>query len=457
VRQYLRLATVPAFLFICLILGGASAAGLWANLLLQLIGILIIGWALIAQRRTPMSAAGRQLFALVIAMLLVILVQLIPLPPAIWTLFPGREQVAEGYRLLGLPLPWLPVSLTPHLTLASALWLLPALAVLLGIVKLGSFKASWIAWVIIIVAAMSVAVGALQLSSGDQSGWRFYRVTNYGAATGFFANANHLATLLLVTIPFLAALYAGARRGSRSAQRASGLLVIVLGALAVVLVGLGINASLAGVGLAVPVVGASLLMVRSRKKKLPIWSAPAVAVLAAAALYVVFSAPLGNNLTGENARANPGSRYTSFTYSIEAAKDFMPLGSGIGSFVNIYRTYENQAAITRTYMNHVHGDYIELALETGVVGLAVLLIFLLWWGRRVVAIWRSEEVDQFARAATVASAAILAHSAVDYPLRTAAISAIFAACIALMAEPRARTGRSEAAEPEKKARHLSAD
>jgi O-antigen ligase len=107
-------------------------------------------------------------------------------------------------------------------------------------------------------------------------------------------------------------------------------------------------------------------------------------------------------------------------------------------------------------MNHVHGDYIELALETGIPGLLVLALFLLWWARRCVLIWRAEEPDYFARAATIASAAILAHSAVDYPLRTAAISALFAMCCGLMAEPRAQTRRSERSATTR-ARHLSAD
>lgn len=40
--------------------------------------------------------------------------------------------------------------------------------------------------------------------------------------------------------------------------------------------------------------------------------------------------------------------------------------------------------------------------------------------------------DQFAQAMIIATAAILLHSVVDYPLRTAALSAVFAACIGLM-------------------------
>jgi O-antigen ligase len=113
--------------------------------------------------------------------------------------------------------------------------------------------------------------------------------------------------------------------------------------------------------------------------------------------------------------------------------------------------------VDRFYMNHVHSDYIELALETGIPGLLVLALFLLWWVRRTVSIWKADEPDYFARAATIASAGILAHSLVDYPLRTAAMSAVFAMCCALMAEPRGEVKTAQGRAAGKGARHLSAD
>ena len=453
----LRVALVPLYLFLCLLLGGASAAGFWANLLLQLLGLGLIFWSLVVERRTPMGTSGRQLVAVLVLMLIVAGTQLIPLPPSMWTIIGGREGVVAGYRLIGQPLPWLPISLAPHRTLSSILWLIPAVAILLGIVKLGGFKSNWVAWAVAVVTIFSVAVGSMQLAGGEQSGWYFYEITNFGVATGFFANANHEATLLLATIPFLTALYLAGTAKGHSAQRSSGLLVILGGTLMVLAVGLFINGSLAGFGLAIPVMGASTLMLLSRKRRIPAWVAVLTAAVAIAAIYIPFSAPLGNNLTTETAKTYQFSRYTSFTRSIEAAQDFLPLGSGIGTFAQIYRRYEDPELVERTWVNHVHSDFIEIALETGLPGLAVLLIFLLWWLGRVVRIWRADKPDYFARAATIASAAILAHSTVDYPLRTAAISALFAACCALMAEPRPRVRRTEEPKREDAARHLSAD
>jgi hypothetical protein len=51
--------------------------------------------------------------------------------------------------------------------------------------------------------------------------------------------------------------------------------------------------------------------------------------------------------------------------------------------------------------------------------------------------WRTAEAGPFARAAAIASAAVLIHSLVDFPLRTAAIAACFGMCLALLADSRA--------------------
>jgi O-antigen ligase len=75
-------------------------------------------------------------------------------------------------------------------------------------------------------------------------------------------------------------------------------------------------------------------------------------------------------------------------------------------------------------------------LETGIPGLVVLLLVLAGWAAASWRAWASPERDPFAQAAVVASAAILAHSLVDFPLRTAAISACFAMCLALIAPTR---------------------
>ena len=104
-----RDAIAPVYLFLCLLLGG-SAQGIFANMILQLLGLGLIAWAALT---TPRQEGGReqiQLFWLIMIALALLAIQLIPLPPAVWTHLGGRNVIADGYRILGMATPWLPLS-----------------------------------------------------------------------------------------------------------------------------------------------------------------------------------------------------------------------------------------------------------------------------------------------------------------------------------------------------------
>lgn len=442
---------VPMYLFACLVLGGASAAGFVANLLLQLAALPLIGWSLwhAWQPGAPLSRSVRALLALLAALVLVMLVQLIPLPPAVWTWLPGRAPVADGYRLLGVPLPWLSLTLAPAGAFASLLWLLPAIAALLATVIPGAFRGRGIGAVIVAVTLLSVAIGGLQVIGGDSA--YFYKITNYGVAVGFFANANHNATLLLVCIPFLAALGTTVLRRRSSPRSASAIRLLLGAGYAVIAVGLLINGSLAGVGLGVPTAMATWLAYGRLRPATRRWVVVAAGALSLGAIGFIAAGP-GNNLFGVQHANVELSRQTSFALTLRAAGRYLPFGSGVGSFQGVYHAEEPLASVGTTYMNHAHSDWLELLLETGVIGMVLAAAFLGWWGLRVRAIWGVDEHDPFAQAAVIATAAIMVHSIVDYPLRTAALSAVFAVALGLMAGARPFVRRSQEALT---ARHLS--
>jgi len=433
-RLTVRHGIVPAYLLLCLLLGGASAAGFIANLVLQIVALPLIGWGvwhLLQAGPAPQLRSAVILLSLLVALALL---QLVPLPPALWTHLPGRGPVAQGYALLGLPLPWLPLSLAPQNSLYSLLWLLPAFAIFLSIVALGAFRARGIATVIVAVTLLAVTVGALQVIGGDSA--YFYDVTNIGQAVGFFANSNHNATLLLVCIPFLAALQATLLRRSGSSRSASAVRFLIGALYAVIFVGLLINSSLAGIGLCVPVALGTWLTFGRQKPLVRRALLIGTIVASVAAIVLIAVGPFGNNLFGHQTANVEQSRQTSFALTFQAAREYFPVGSGLGSFQSIYHTQEPLASVTGTFMNHAHSDWLELLLETGLTGLLLIAAFLYWGVRRVRAIWGAEDRDPFAQAAVIAVIAMLMHSLVDYPLRTAALSAVFAACVALIAGAR---------------------
>ena len=407
--------------------------------LLQLLALPLIGLALLARREDHLPPAARSLLALAGLMVTALLLQLAPLPPALWTTLPGRDAIAAGYRLLDVPLPWLPQSLAPEAATASLLWLLPAFAVLLGIVRLGAFRPDWIAWAVAIVTGLGVAVGALQVVGGDSSPWYFYEITNNGQSVGFFANGNHAATLLVATIPFVSALQANARAEDRSDRRAPAILVITSAFLLAVAVGLAINTSLAGIGLGITAAIASVLLLPASGGRRLAAGLGLTGIFAAAAVAAILFGPVQNNLTAVTSGGRDLQQLTrrvSISTTFAASTRYLPAGSGVGTFRAIYQQMEDPRETITTYMNHAHSDVAEIVLETGVPGILLMLLLVAWWGRRAIALWRAPEPDYFARAAAIASGAIMAHSLVDYPLRTAAISALFAACLALMSAVR---------------------
>ena len=125
-----------------------------------------------------------------------------------------------------------------------------------------------------------------------------------------------------------------------------------------------------------------------------------------------------------------------------AVKAFMPFGSGMGTFAPVYALFEKpQDALLEIYANRAHNDILELMLEAGVAGLALTTIFVAWLVTRSVKVWAHPDLRLFdvdislARAATLVVGLLIAHSFVDYPLRTGAIMGILAFACGLLVEP----------------------
>lgn len=425
-------SVAPIYLLACLILGG-SAQGIWQNMLLQLAGLGIIAWTAAAGDE-PLPKAAKSLFLILMAGLAVVVLQLVPLPPGIWA-HGLRARIAEGYSLLGQPVPWLPISLTPYATLNSLLGIIAPLALFCAILRLGAFRASWLAAALLAGAIAGIVLGALQLAApGAASPWYLYRETNRGVAVGFFANANHMADLLVIALPFVAALAAAGK--SRNVQRYSALLAVLTGAAVVLVAGIALNGSLAGYVLAVPAIAASILIVvpPSRGLRLPVAIVAGVGLIAA--IGALASTSIGSSRIGQEASGSVQSRQEILRATQKAIGDTMPLGSGLGSFVKVYRLYESPDQVIPEYVIHAHNDYAELTLELGLAGVLLILAFLGWWVAAASAGWKSGGGGPYARAASISSAAILVHSLVDFPMRTAAISAGFAMCLALLIERR---------------------
>lgn len=418
---------VSSYIVLCIFLGGSSQ-GTWTNLSLQFGGIALLAWAAIGPARNHTRNGALAVNLLLICALLVILIQLIPLPVSIWTKLQGRAELSESLALLRYPIRPAPISEVPYGTVLTLFGAIPAIAAFAATERLAPSQRA-IALAIVFGMIASIFLGAIQAAGGPNSRAYFYPIHNPGAV-GFFANQNHMATLLLVGTPMAAALV----RSMKSDRQSSAIVRYGLGALVFLLIVLGLvlNASRAALGLFLPIVIASAALfpagVRWRRATLAI---SAVALVGGVA--VVMSTPItSSELAGD--QSAPLLRGEIWSATTTALEHNFPLGTGLGSFEQVYHRYEDAGQVTTVYVNHAHNDYLETVLELGAGGFLLILAFLGWWVVMSVKVWTSRSSTPFVRAATIASAAILAHSFVDFPLRTAAISAIFAACIAMIAE-----------------------
>jgi hypothetical protein len=155
------------------------------------------------------------------------------------------------------------------------------------------------------------------------------------------------------------------------------------------------------------------------------------------------------------------SRITFARLTFKAASAHMPFGTGMGTFVPVYTMFEQPEDVqAERYVNRAHDDFLEIWLEAGVVGIALIGTFVIWLGLRCFKLWRrsppigAREVDvSLARAATVVVGLLMAHSVIDYPLRTDAMMAFLAfACALLVAPPVGARDELRAGAPESRPR-----
>ncbi|GLS00193.1 hypothetical protein GCM10007859_01970 [Brevundimonas denitrificans] len=407
--------------------GGASRNHALRLALVELASLPLL---VLAARRLILSGLWREhLFSLglLAAIVAIPLIQLIPLPAAVWTSLPGRDQMVLALELAGLEPGWVPLSLTPDRTWGSVLALVPPAALFLAMLSLSHLHRQRLAQFYIAAAIAGILLGAAQLASHGLYLWDWGEA---GQIRGFFANRNHLASSLLIVLPF--AVIFGAATLRQRDQRTAALWFGALFA-GLVVVALAAIRSRAGITLFAPVMLISLLAA---------WIAagrgrPGTGLLVmigsiGAALTAVAVLALPPVLARFDTEGAPEVRLERWPLVAETAQTYLPLGSGIGSFDAVYRSVEPLEELDGSFFNQAHNDYLETWLEAGWLGIGVILAFLVWYARRCWSAWKSppSREGDLQRAASIGI--LLLHSAGDYPLRTITLAVVFAMCCGLL-------------------------
>jgi O-antigen ligase len=125
-------------------------------------------------------------------------------------------------------------------------------------------------------------------------------------------------------------------------------------------------------------------------------------------------------------------RVNAAKYAMQIVQDFPWLGTGGGTFFlafQHYRPFENYG-----YYDHAHNDYVEIASESGLIGLALLAVILFHSVRKSVRIMINGQ-DQLSRGMVFASlmgiTSLFIHGFVDFNLQIPANAMMFVVLLSI--------------------------
>ncbi len=394
-------------MLLSLLIGGGTAPSLPTDAVIEIATIVVCVGVLSTKRSTQIDARA---FVFPLLAMAAVIAQLIPLPvdwvEPFWPA-PVRAawSVAGGDGAFGF------LTLNVASTIAGLAILASASLLMWTLASLAGWQLRGVLVFVAIGVLANVFAGAIQMSVN-----RFGPVNHvlpYTIWAGFFANPNHFATLLTMTIPPLSILVGGPRRWAAMA------------ALGVVLLLILAAGSIAGVMIGFSVAVVSVLTLGGRPVANLAAAPPAplggtAGKLTTVAFFGAFAAAAFYNVTLKAGNMN-AVRPEIWRTSVAALRESPFLGTGFDAFQQSYQIYERAQDISAEYVNHAHNDYIELLMGGGAVaGIVIAIYFALF-------VWRAWERrhNRAALAAAFSILCVLIHSAVDYPLRTMAILYLF--------------------------------
>jgi O-antigen ligase len=436
--------SASATLLASIVLGGGGAEAPLLNGLLEAAGALLL--CMVTARHLtgrPLPPTAIMPIALLIALLLLILAQLIPLPPAWWNGLPGRQATNAIVAVNGSSDTWLPLSLDPEASRRFAAALLLPTGIFVAAITTSHQGRLVLAGTVVTGALLSALLAAAQVASGLQAPLFPFGRAGAAVPTGLFANPNHQAQLMLAALVMSGVIVHFAPDPPRRHRRGKPPFHPAWLLLPLFMAGVAITQSWAGLILLPPALLAAVWIGARRRSLARIFGWSAIAILAAAAVTAIFS---GGPAEGMKLQLeySAGGRITSFPDIIYTLRQYWPWGSGFGTFVPVFKANENLDLMGDYYLNHAHNELLELLIEGGLpmaillaVGLIVMSVRL--W-RLATARGLPEPVLALAGLAVLLLAML--HSLVDYPLRMHSLAAVAAVGLAMFQSVVPRHGQA---------------
>jgi len=416
---------LSALLFgIALILGGGGSRFPATELVVQCVALIVLVYMLAEYRRDRAGPFDWLALGLIALTVLLPLAQLIPLPAAVWTQFPGRDFPVEAAAFVGAAGKAAPLSLIPDATLTSALTLIVPVTMFIATLQADGREIRLLLWVVVGAALIGALMGGLQTAFGDSDSMYFYITTHQGLPTGVFANRNHQADLMVLAMLCAWLLARDRRRKGRALGIRWGLFGLMLTFGAVTLA----TASRTGSVLLLIAIAVILGPLTLRHNRRPALIGAGLAGTTALLVALLVQTGAFQRLMSRFALEDD-NRLDFWPDVVFALGNVWPAGSGFGTFDPVFRSVESLSSLGKNYINHAHSDYLEIVMEGGLPAAILLALFLLFLAFAALRLLRSPQAGPEGRRGWIALMGILLlmlHSIVDYPLRTFALAALFA-------------------------------
>lgn len=415
--------------------GGGGVGAALPNLVVQLLALAILAVSLPAVvdfwRTVPPG-----LRVLVGVTLALPLIQLVPLPPAVWLVLPGHEAVAESGALVEAPIGWRAWSIDPHRTFLAAAGLVSPFTVLALAWQARDRDDRPLLALLVVLGLAAVALGAVQMAAGND-GWLVPAAARGSSdLQATFANRNSSGLFFALSLTCLVCLPATGRPVLDHP--------IVRSAVGVILM-IAVVAAHSRSAMALALVPLSIAIWRAMRS--PALRSQRNTGIVVAAIVVAVGGLVTIAATGNNRLSEAVERFERFDDArlyiwpdaLTTAARFWPAGGGMGTFDDAFQLDESLETLQPLRAGRVHNDYLEVAYEAGLAGALLALGWLLWLvGVSVRSAGKGRSIATFAPPLVLWL--IAAQSLNDYPLRNQCLLCIAACMIGLAAANAQRSG-----------------
>ena len=423
---YLAVAIV---LVVAFTTGGSASAHSAGDLLGQWLALPLAISAVLVVQGSPATGLRRAAYALALVIVTLLAFQQLPLPEGLWRSMAVRAALADDLQAGGVSQVRHAWSLSPMAS-ERGLWsIFPALALFLGAIALPARHHRRLLVFVVALCTASIALAVIQMGAvpGEPIDRLFnpYSPSGHPAFNGFFANPNHQALALAVSIVIIAALLVS------SWQRQSTNAAVIwerLGLAAIAVVSFSVlpmTGSRAAFLLAVLGLIAVTAMLRPGRR---LWAGSEARVRFIKALFGLFAlATVVVVVAWLRYDMLEGVRWSVAKASLALGWANAPLGAGVGSFVEWFGQAAPAELTQRPYyFNHAHNEYAQWWLESGVLGAVPVLgaLGLLAYCHPMAPTAAQSADRGVAVAAWLGCVMMLMQSGVDFPLRTPALMAV---------------------------------